>query len=279
MNQPLVSIAIPCYNCSRFVENAVRSVINQTYQNWELLIIDDGSKDNTVEIIRKIKDSRITIFSDGCNKGLPARLNESIKWARGEYYARMDADDIMHKDRIAKQVAFLMEHPNVDVLGCSAYIINGSNSVLRKRIVKNDQRGFIHPTVIAKTSWFNNNQYNEAMKRSQDIELWLRTKNKSCFANMSDCLFFYREEGVPQVKKYVQTQLLHIKHFYKFGNSYGFSMSQVLKNRLLAYVKIVVFSIVNFIGLGDVLLRMRSSEQLDTKEIESAERDLKDSIV
>ena len=279
MNQPLVSIAIPCYNCSRFVENAVRSVINQTYQNWELLIIDDGSRDNTLEIVREFKDSRISVFSDGYNKGLPTRLNESIKWAHGEFYARMDADDIMHKERIAKQVAFILDHPQVDVLGCSAYIINDSNNVLRKRIVKNDQRGFIHPTVMAKTSWFNNNQYNEDMKRSQDIELWLRTKDISCFANMSDCLFYYREEGVPQVKKYVQTQLLHIKHFYKFGNSYGFSLPQVLKNRLLAYIKIAVFSIVNFIGLGDVLLRMRSSEQLDVKEKERAERDLKDSIV
>ena len=278
MNQPLVSIAIPCYNCSRFVEDAVRSVINQTYQNWELLIIDDGSKDNSVEIIRNIKDSRITIFSDGCNKGLPARLNESVKWAHGVYYARMDADDIMHKERISKQVTFLLDHPEVDVLGCSAYIINGSNRVLRKRIAKNGQCGFIHPTVIAKTSWFNNNQYNEVMMRSQDIELWLRTKSSSCFANMSDCLFYYREEGVPQVKKYVQTQLLHLNHFYTFNNPYGFSFAQVLKNKMLCYFKIAVFSIANFVGLSNLLLRARVSEPLDYKEQENAERDLKESI-
>ena len=277
MNQPLVSIAIPCYNCAPFIDNAVRSVINQTYNNWELLIIDDGSSDNSLEIIRQYKDSRISVISDGNNKGLPARLNESIRWAHGEYYARMDADDIMHKERLSKQVAYLLDHPEVDVLGCSAYIINGENQVLRKR-VKTKGSGFIHPTVIAKSSWFKNNLYNEAMKRSQDIELWLRTKQTSCFANMSDCLFFYREEGVPQIKKYVQTQLLHIKHFYRIGNPYGYSFSQVLKNRMLAYIKIIVFSCVSFVGKSDVLLRMRSSEKLTALEQDYAENAIKESI-
>lgn len=277
MIQPLVSIAIPCYNCSAFVKEAVRSVINQTYQNWELLIIDDGSKDNTLEVLNEFNDSRITVISDGANKGLPARLNESIQWARGEYYARMDADDIMHSERLSKQVAFLLDHPEVDVLGCSAYIINQSNQVLRKRLVSNGSI-FIHPTVIAKTAWFKKNLYNEEMRRSQDIELWLRTKETSCFANIRECLFFYREEGVPQIKKYVQTQLLHIKHFYSFGNSYGFSNIQVIKNRLIAYAKIIVFACANFIGLGNVMLRIRSSKEIINEERISAEKELKEAV-
>ena len=277
MYQPLVSIAIPCYNCSGFIADAIRSVINQTYSNWELLIINDGSRDNSLDIVNQFKDDRISVISDGLNKGLPARLNESIKWARGEYYARMDADDIMHKDRLLQQVMFLQTHPEIDVLGCSAYIINDKNQILRKRIVKGIT-GFIHPTVIARTSWFKNNLYDEEMKRSQDVELWMRTRAYSKFANMNECLFFYREEGVPQVKKYVQSQLLHIKRFYRFGNSYGFSNQQVVKNAILAYLKIIVFSMFNFVGLGFLLIRMRSSENITTDELTSAEKDLKSAI-
>lgn len=277
MYQPLVSIAIPCYNCSAFIADTIRSVTNQTYSNWELLIIDDGSKDNTLDIVSQFTDHRISVVSDGLNKGLPARLNESIKWAHGEYYARMDADDIMHKDRLLRQVMYLQAHPEIDVLGCSAYIINGKNQILRKRIVKGTT-GFIHPTVIAKTPWFKKNLYDEEMKRSQDVELWMRTKGNSKFANMEECLFYYREEGVPQVKKYVQTQLLHIKRFYRFGNSYGFSNLQVVKNTIFAYLKIIVFSMFNFVGLGFLLIRMRSSETLLTDELTSAEKDLKSAI-
>ena len=100
----LVTIGIPFYNASQFLEYAIKSVINQTYTNWELILVDDGSTDDSLSIARSFNDQRIKILSDGVNKGLVSRLNEIILNSRGSYIARMDADDIMHFERIEKQI-------------------------------------------------------------------------------------------------------------------------------------------------------------------------------
>ena len=104
---PLVTIAIPIYNAEKYLRYAIQSCINQTYQNWELLLMCDGSTDKSDEIATdlSLQDSRIVLINDHKNLGLPARLNETINMARGEFYVRMDADDIMAVDRVETQVS------------------------------------------------------------------------------------------------------------------------------------------------------------------------------
>ena len=127
----MVTIGLPFYNAEKYLALAIESVLQQTYTDWELLLLDDGSTDDSLSIAQSYaqKDSRIKVISDGKNKNLATRLNELPSLAQGLYLARMDADDIMHPARIERQLAVLKTHPEIDVLGTNAYIINDENAV------------------------------------------------------------------------------------------------------------------------------------------------------
>jgi len=205
MPEPLVTIGLPVFNAAAYVGAALRSMLNQTYQNWELIVVDDGSADRSLDIIGQVQDGRIRVLSDGRNQGLSARLNQTVSLARGEFYVRMDADDIMAPHRLATQIGLLQSDPSCDVVGAAAYIIDefdrptglrsgnpftesGFLSVLRRG-------GFIHPTVTGKTAWFQANPYDPTVQRCEDIELWLRTADRSTFRQINEPLLFYREAG------------------------------------------------------------------------------------
>lgn len=265
MDNPLVSIAIPVFNAGKYLQYAIQSVLNQTYTNWELLIIDDGSSDNSLDISRSFTDDdRIEIRSDGKNIGLPARLNESVKWAKGKYYARMDADDIMHFQRIETQVNFLEDHPNVDVLGASMYSIDSNNNLMYKRSMdtKYETTVFIHPSVIGKTLWFLQNPYDTKMSKAQDIELWLRTEKYSIFYSSGDALMFYREFGVPTFKKYTNTMLCMIKNLYSHPRKYHKNIYWATNNMIRCCFKVVVCAVFSLLGKTDVMLSLRKKEQI-----------------
>lgn len=206
----LITIAIPFFNAEKFLEEAIDSVIWQTYQNWKLLLIDDGSTDRSLEIAKAYaaKDERIHVFSDGANKNLGYRLNQIPHLVTTEYLARMDADDIMHPQRIEQQIQTLQNHPSIDVLGTNAYTIDEKGAVVGIRYATTgDQKlvqveAFIHPTIVAKTSWFRMHPYDVEAVRVEDAELWYRTKNTSNFMMLLQPLFFYREFGGEYYKKY-----------------------------------------------------------------------------
>src|SRR5512138_427624 len=105
-----VSIGIPFYNPGRAFEKAVRSVFSQTHADWELILMDDGSSDGSLELARSITDPRVRVLSDGANRGLCARLNQIAREARHGLLCRMDADDVMHPDRLHRQVEELTAH-------------------------------------------------------------------------------------------------------------------------------------------------------------------------
>lgn len=203
-NKNLVTIAIPFFNSEKYLSFAIQSVINQSYSEWELILIDDGSTDNSLEIAKcfESKDVRIKVFSDGKNKGLAARLNESINLSNGLYYLRMDADDIMFPDRVQKQIAFLEEHPEIDVVGTSAVIIGENNEILfgmkgpmtapEKRSDVINGNIFIHPSVAGRTAWFKEHPYDDSKRRSQDFFLWLSSVEDSKFGIVDEPLLFYR---------------------------------------------------------------------------------------
>src|ERR1700730_4784225 len=113
----MVSIAMPFYNCERTLVMAVQSILDQTYEGFERLLCDDGSTDRSLELARSFNDPRIIVWSDSQRKRLAERLNECIDRARGIYFARMDADDISYPERIDKQVKFMEQNPDVDLVG------------------------------------------------------------------------------------------------------------------------------------------------------------------
>src|SRR5690554_2768735 len=207
----MITIGIPFYNDEKYLELAIKSVIKQTCIGFNLILIDDGSSDRSLEIAKKYEslDHRIKVYSDGLNKKLAARLNEIANLAQTKYLARMDADDIMHPERIEKQLKILEQNPEIDVLGSNAYSIDDNDNIqgIRMKIDNNefkllDCKSFIHPSIIAKTTWFRANPYDEKMVKAQDYELWQRTLSKSVFKVYTEPLLFYREFGGNYYKKY-----------------------------------------------------------------------------
>ena len=142
MKAPLVSIIIPCYNHEKFVQDSIRGIINQSYENVELIIIDDGSKDSSVEKIKEMVvlcEKRFTKFEFRYrpNKGLSATLNEALEWCKGEYLSSQDSDDIILPDKIEKQVKLLSDNKNVVAVFGSIYLIDEENkNIGEERIVE-----------------------------------------------------------------------------------------------------------------------------------------------
>jgi len=202
MKEALVSIGISVFNQADTLEAALRSVLNQTYNRWELLITDDGSSDATSEVIARFDDSRIVLISDGSNRGLPSRLNQMVGIAKGKYFARMDADDLSFPDRLAKQVAYLEAHPEVDLLGTGALAIDGNNVLIGKfnlaqtheEICAEPWYGISipHPTWMGKTSWFKEHPYDVSMRRAQDQLLLVSAYPVSRYACLGESLLAYR---------------------------------------------------------------------------------------
>ncbi|MGZ5500902.1 MAG: glycosyltransferase family 2 protein, partial [Nitrososphaeraceae archaeon] len=125
-NTPLVSVLMPVYNAGSYFKPALVSIINQTYTNWELIIADDGCTDGCLEILTAINDPRIIVIRDSMNLGISKRLNQMIGMARGQYFARMDSDDIAHTDRLREQLCMLLENPQLDLIASRANIINNN---------------------------------------------------------------------------------------------------------------------------------------------------------
>ena len=263
MNNKLVTIAIPFFNDGKYLSYAILSVINQTYKNWELLLVDDGSTDGSFEIAKRFEtlDKRIRVIRDGNNQGLAVRLNQSVQLANGEYYARMDGDDIMATNRIETQLNYLIEHPEVNVLGSSAMLINSKNDVVGSSDMSSVTTGFMHPTIMAKTEWFRKNPYAEWCRRSQDEELWLRTGATCVFRNLETPLLFYRELGTVSYKKYLGSQKarINIRRHYK---TYGKSSVWMIRSIIPIYARIVLYALFSLLGKVDVLVSRRKRKEL-----------------
>lgn len=203
---PLVSVIIPCYNAENFVESAVRSIMEQTYSNLEIIVIDDCSTDNTPKILEKLsgEDSRIIYIRNESNLKLVRTLNKGLKLCQGEFIARMDADDISKKERIEKQLTFMQTHPNIDIIGCAIEVFGeglkrhialnplGHKHILAQLFVKNS---FFHPTIFFSRRLIESNKYiyDEKFYRIEDYALWTKLASDDVvFANLSDVLVEYR---------------------------------------------------------------------------------------
>src|SRR5690625_3510840 len=276
----MITIAIPFYNDEKYLEYAIKSVINQTYTDWSLLLIDDGSVDSSLEIARIYaeKDPRINVVSDGDNKGLPYRLNQIAGLTTTKYLARMDSDDIMHPDRIKKQLEILENNPKIDLLGSNAYSIDQFNNIrgVRKKITSKDSlyktTSFIHPTITGKTKWFKKNPYNMNARRMQDTELWSRTHQHSCFVETQLPLLYYREFGGNYYKKYYQAIKTRIYLFKKFKSK------KLLFDIFDNIVKSLIYYTFSLINKEDFLIKTRF-KKTSYEEQKRAEKKLKDALL
>ena len=201
-SHPLISIAMPVYNCEPTLAPAIRSILHQTFENYELLLLDDGSSDRTLEVARSFPDPRIHVFDDRSHQGLVSRLNQAIDLSRGKYFARMDGDDVSYPERLALQVEHLQQHPEIDLLGGGILVFKRDGEVLGTREVRTSHQqicrrpwaGFHlpHPTWIGKTVWFRKHHYRPDALRCEDQELLVRTHKESQFAALGEIVLGYR---------------------------------------------------------------------------------------
>jgi glycosyltransferase involved in cell wall biosynthesis len=196
-------VLLPCKNGSSTILLAVNSILKQSYKNFELLYLDDGSTDNSIEIVKNINDERIRIISDGENLGLAKRLNQGVELAKGEYIARMDSDDVSFPSRLGEQVRFLENNMDIDLVGCKSVAFNTNYEVLGLLPFQKDHSSLCnkiwsniplpHPTWLGRSEWFINNKYKVPdTYRAEDQELLLRAQQNSKYACLENVLLGYR---------------------------------------------------------------------------------------
>jgi glycosyltransferase involved in cell wall biosynthesis len=202
---PLITIGLSIYNGGATLADAVDSLRSQTYENWELILIDDGSRDESARIASSFSDPRILALSDGLNKGLPARLNEAVALAKGKYFCRMDQDDVAFPRRLQAQVEFLEAHSDVDLIASSVVVFRDDGSLTgvievpqsHEAIGRHPWKGFYfpHPAWMGKKSWFTAHRYVPTADGAEDQLLLYSSFDTSRFAGLREVLLAYREDG------------------------------------------------------------------------------------
>lgn len=226
MIRPLVTVGIPFLNPGAAFVEAVQSVFAQTFGDWELILMDDRSTDGSLELVRKINDPRVKVFSDGVNRGLPERLNQIARLAQGRFLARMDADDLMHPERLGCQLATIEGMSENSILGASSWIIDERGNIVGKREFIGGQPtvlevfkwgGLLHPSIIGHRNWFLDNPYDSNYPRAEDRELFARKVGETHLCNSEDKLYFYRYCRKINIKSYLMSYSTERKVLLNYG--------------------------------------------------------------
>ena len=202
---PRVSVLMPVYNGERYLREAVESILDQTFADFEFIIVDDGSTDNTWRILQSYaaREPRIVLVRNEINVGVAGSLNKGLGLARGEYIARMDADDVSLPERLAAQVAFLDEHSPVGVVGCAVQMIDSYGSPMYVQHFPTTHGPLLwalcfytplaHPTVVFRRPVVERvGGYNDVLLANQDRDLWQRLSSVTRLANLPDVYLLYR---------------------------------------------------------------------------------------
>ena len=197
---PTISVIMPVYNCEKYIAMSIESILNQTINDFELLIIDDASTDQTLAIITSYEDTRIKIISKPVNSGYTESLNIGLKIAKGKYIARMDGDDISFTRRFEKQLSFLESNPEVLVCGtlCEIigrdYIVSLPENHESIKVALLHANCIIHPSVMMRNAPFKDFliSYDKSKEPAEDYDLWVRLINKGKLHNLQEVLIGYR---------------------------------------------------------------------------------------
>lgn len=220
----LVSVVMPVFNGERYVCEAIQSVLDQTYTNFEFIIVNDGSTDNSERLIRAFQDERIKVINNPINLGLVKTLNLAISHCRGDFIARLDSDDICSPDRLEKQLNKFSENSALDVIGSTAMIIDscGEHKGLFKvpeehtdihlGMLFNNQ--IIHPTVMIRRDSilkYMPNIYDVKDQHVEDYGLWVKMLSKHQFLNIQEPLIKYRVHDTKISTIYSKSQIENSK--------------------------------------------------------------------
>jgi glycosyltransferase involved in cell wall biosynthesis len=245
MSEPLVTVGICFFNCERSLLAAVKSVFSQTFQGWELILLDGGSTDKSLEIAKSIKDPRVRVVGDGHYCTHPAALNQLTDLARGKYIANMDGDDLCSPMRLQKQLDLFIKDPSLDVIGTGIIYLDGNDLPLGQAIFPPSHEEICrtpyrtvrlcHGSIMGRRVWHLQNRYNESAVRMEDFDLWLRSYQHSNFSNVCEALYYYRCETSFSQKKLLIARINCIKliwrHYVKSNmlKAFSYSLLQITK--------------------------------------------------
>jgi len=252
---PVISVVLPVYNAEKYIAIAIESVLDQTFSDFEFIIVDDCSTDASWEIIQKYskRDKRIVALRNEVNLKGCNTLNKGLKLAKGKYIARMDNDDRCYPDRFEKQFNFMESHPEVGIVGGSMELIDESGNLIGKRtynlsdseIRKNIFRysPFSHPLVMIRKSVLDKvGYYNPDHAPSDDYDLYFRLGMVSQFANMSDVILQYRMvhgSMTFSLTKNMELTTINVRNLYSRNPHYRFGFADRIYN-VLHYISVFV---------------------------------------
>ncbi len=239
MADTLISVVMPVYNAQKFLAEAIESILHQTYPHFEFIIINDGSTDESTDIIQQYaqQDKRIFVISQE-NRGIAEALNNGIRNSKGQYIARMDADDISLQERLITQLSFLEKHPNIDVLGCDFLIIDKHGKTTQKvttaktpqdiAITLCTQIPFTHSTVMMRRQIFERFAYENTP--CEDYWLFAQCFHQGNFANSNQTLFKYRQDYGHSLS---DTKRLEMRTYNKTVGRYFFNKNQAYLKKII----------------------------------------------
>ena len=215
LKSPKVMVLMPVYNGEKYIKDAVDSILSQTYRDFEFLIINDGSTDGSMEVLKTYKDPRIHIVHNEKNLGVILTLNKGIDLAQGEYIARMDCDDISLPERLEKQVSFMDAHPEIAACGTWLETMDTRESILRYPVAPDIikcrllfENSMAHPSTIIRTHILreDNLRYDPDYKHAEDYQFWVKISRRHLLTNIDEVLYRYRihDKNVSVVHKGVQ---------------------------------------------------------------------------
>jgi len=222
ITDPIVSVVMSVYNSANYLREAMDSILNQTLSDFEFIIINDGSKDESLSIIKSYSDKRIKLIENNGNKGLIYSLNKGIEVATGKYIARMDADDISLPERLNEQVLFLENNSEVGVCGCNYIQFSEGKERSSEAFKTHDEilgwmlfnASVVHPSLMLRTSVLKGQQpvFNSEYKHAEDYDLWSRLLFTCKFGAVNKTLFKYREHAgqVTQLHKAEQVKSANV---------------------------------------------------------------------
>lgn len=295
MNNPLISIIIPAYNCENYISQCLKSVSSQTYTNLEILVCDDASTDNTYSVLNEYFDPRLKILKNDSNLGISATQNKLLSIAKGDFIAIMNSDDVMYNDRISTQLNFLQNNLDVDIVGAEIdiqYANTGllTNNHFKKLLINHDdiKKQLLHSTAIdhitlfARKKVFDKIRYNEFLPAAVDLDIELQALSAGLkFANIPNvvCKYLIHDNstgtkrrdkqlrGAFYAHKLYHERLIHGREITDLSKV-DFSKPRSVMERLFldfsvikrednTFTKIIRFSVSPFSSLGRYCLKRK----------------------
>lgn len=263
-----ISIILPAFNAESYIKTAINSVLNQTYKNFEFIIIDDGSTDNTFNKIKEIKDPRIILIKNENNIGLQKTLNKGLKIASGEFIARIDADDKwVNSDKLEKQINFLIKNKNYGLIGTGVIVINENNkeifrylNPLNDKDIRNNilsRCPFIHSSVMfIKNAALECGGYSISTfdKHVEDYKLWLEIGKKYKFYNLNSYDTIYRISNTQISSKNNKEQ---IKKSLSLTKQYKNYYPNYFKAIFRGYIRLFFYGYLNLFFLRAITAKIK----------------------